>query len=517
MKKVLTLSLIGMLCCIIGLFMYLIQGGEASIQGQMTLTKPETLQESTEANTEEATEGTTKEPEAIVGEQGEKDEDVVEGDLDLDIAPLPVKPSTAQKRVVMYYPEWGIYGGHGNWMPQSIPWESITHMNYAFFTIQGASATIGSEVPTHHIKLFDKFAALEADAGTGEAWDSPYRGAIGAVRKAKKAHPQVKMMMSIGGWTQSANFVEVAATEANRKVFAESAIAMMRDYEFDGLDIDWEYPGVVREPDKNDNHNDQGNPRASEKDKENYTLLLKTLRKALDQAGKEDGTYYELSIAACAGVDKIEKTDVRGYEPYVDFVNLMTYDFHGAWEEVTGHQSQLYSRRDKANPYDQVVSEYSVHDAVKHMMQAGMPNEKIVIGIPYYTRGWKNVEPVEVVPGLPGLYAQVTPDGMGYRGARGMFDGGVPAGNNPYYYVVEQLEKDPAFTKYWDPISQVPYLYSSSKKEFYTYDDPQSIQIKMDYINKNHLGGAIIWEATCERPGNPVLTQLIYKELIQKP
>lgn len=426
-------------------------------------------------------------------------------------APDRTEPNTNGKRIVMYYPEWGIYSGHGQWMPKDIPWEYITHMNYSFFTIQGASPTIGTQVGQHEVKIFDEFAALEAEAGTGQPWGSEYVGTLGAMRLAKRDYPHVRMMMSVGGWSQSANFVEAAATPAARKAFSDSAIELMRQYEFDGIDLDWEYPTFERAPDKNDNPNDQGNPRATAADKENFTLLLRDLRAALDVAGAEDGVHYELTVAVGAGIDKIEQTEVDKYHQYVDFINLMTYDFHGAWETITGHQSQLYGRTDEYNPYDEVVTQYSVDQAVKHFMDRGVPSDKLVVGVPYYTRGWKGVQHEEVVPGLPGLYAEVIPNSFGYGGATGIFDGGVPAGNNPYYYIVETLEKDPAFTKYWDPYAQVPYLYSESKGEFYTYDDPQSIGIKLDYINTNDLGGTIIWEATCERQGDPVLTKQIYE------
>lgn len=429
-------------------------------------------------------------------------------------APPRTEPNTNGKRIVMYYPEWGIYAGHDNWMPQDIPWEYITHMNYAFFTIQGISRTIGDQVPDHEVKFFDKFAALEADAGTGEPYGSEYKGVVGAMRTAKREHSHVRMMMSIGGWSQSANFVEASATPEARKIFADSAIRIMREYEFDGLDIDWEYPAFPREGDTKDNPNDQGNPRASDADIRNFTLLMKDLRAALDQAGEEDGVYYELSAAVGCGIDKMQKTEVSEYAKYLDFINLMTYDMHGAWEEITGHQSPMYGRtEEQGNPYDEVVSQYTVVQSVNNFLAEGVPADKLVVGIPYYTRGWGGVEPEEIIPGLPGLHAKAQRNATGSFAPSqpGIFDGGVYAGNNPYYYIEEVLEKDPSFTKYWDPIALVPYLYSADKKIFYTYDDPQSIGIKLDYINANNLGGTIVWEATCERQGNPVLTRQMFK------
>lgn len=431
----------------------------------------------------------------------------------LPAPPDRTEPNTNGKRIVMYYPEWGIYAGHNQWMPKDIPWEYITHMNYAFATIQGISPTIGPAVGQNEVKLFDEFAATEADAGTGEPYGSEYKGTLGAMRKAKREYSHVRMMMSIGGWSQSANFVEAAATPEARKAFCDSAIALMRKYEFDGIDIDWEYPTFVRDGDTKDNPNDQGNPRANPADKENFTLLMRDLRQALDKAGAEDGAKYELSAAVGCGIDKMEQTEVAKYAPYMDFINLMTYDMHGAWEDITGHQSPMYGRTAaEGNPYDEVVSQYTVVQSVNNFIAAGAPADKLVVGIPYYTRGWGGVEPKEIIPGLPGLHGKATKNATGSYApsTKGIFDGGVYAGNNPYYYVEEVLEKDPSFKKYWDPIAQVPYLYSASKKEFYTYDDPKSTGIKLDYINANDLGGAILWEATCERVGNPVLTKQIY-------
>ncbi|MEG0580378.1 MAG: glycoside hydrolase family 18 protein, partial [Niameybacter sp.] len=307
----------------------------------------------------------------------------------------------------MYYPEWGIYSGHGEWTPDYIPYDKITHLNYAFFTIKNGE-----------IALFDEWAAT--GAALGEAWDSEFKGVIGAVRKAKQNYPDVRLMMSIGGWSQSAYFHEVSATDASRQKFADSCVTYLRDYNFDGVDIDWEYPTFKREGDKQDNPNDQGTPYADASEKETFTLLLKTLREALDKAGNEDNKYYELSAAVGAGVDKMAQTELTKYHQYLDFINLMSYDFHGAWEDVTGHQSALFGRTQKeGNPYDQVTSKYNVHDSVTAFLKAGVPSNKLVVGIPYYTRGWANVEgsPSNTsyqVNHLPGLHHSVKKGSFSY-------------------------------------------------------------------------------------------------------
>lgn len=309
----------------------------------------------------------------------------------------------------------------------------------------------------------------------------------------------------MGGWSQSAGFHNVAKTPENRKVFADSVVEFIRKWELDGADIDWEYPTFKREGDTVDNPNDQGTPLADDSEKETFTLLLKDLRETLNKAGKEDNKYYELTAAVGCGKDKIEKTEPDKYSQYLDFINVMTYDMNGAWENKTGHQSPLYK-----NPYDNhediVKNYYNTDTAMKLFESYGISKDKLVVGSPYYSRGWKGVKNDGPIKELPGLFATAT------GGAKGIWDGGRAAGCNPYHYIKGTLEKDPAFKKYRDPYSKVPYLYSESKGEMYTYEDEISLGEKVKYVKDNNYGGIIFWELAGDAPlKGSSLTDVIYK------
>lgn len=388
----------------------------------------------------------------------------------LSAAPTKVELDDMTK-IIGYFPEWGIYSGHNNYTPAKIELEKITHVNYAFATIKDGA-----------IEYFDKYAAVEVTHG--EAWDSPYKGNLGQLEKLKAEHPHLSVLVSIGGWSQSGNFHDIASTQEKRDRFSASVVQFIRTHKLDGADIDWEYPASVRQPDLVDNPNDQGTPDADMSEKETFTLLMKSLREHLSIAGQEDGKYYQLSAAVSAGFTNIENTQPALYSQYLDFVNIMTYDMHGAWDASTNHQSALY-----ANPT--APDDLNINSVITKFQSYGINSKKLIIGTPFYSRGWKNVANNGVDVDLPGLFA--TANG----GADGIWDGGVAAGVNPYYHVLD-MEKNPEFTKYYDEDAEAPYLYSASKQEMYTYEDKRSLQAKIDFVKERNLGGMIIWELSSD-------------------
>ena len=218
--------------------------------------------------------------------------------------------------------EWGTYGR--DYQPADIPYDKITHLNYAFADIDIDG----------RIALFDEFAAIDKSF-PGDTWDQPYRGLINQINNVHKPqHPHLKTLISVGGWTLSGRFSDVALTAESRSIFAASCVQFIRDYNFDGVDIDWEYPvegglaSNVYRPE----------------DGVNYTHLLQELRDQLDVAGDEDGVYYELSIAAPAGFDKVRHLECDRLGEILDFINVMTYDLRGAWDfSKTGHHSPLFA------------------------------------------------------------------------------------------------------------------------------------------------------------------------------
>ena len=243
------------------------------------------------------------------------------------------------KRIVVYFPEWGIYAGHNNYYPEHVPFSLITHLNYAFIEI------VKNSTNNFSLNIIDSWASLEIAYGT---WDQTER--MGNIRDLKyqrdAKNPGAKLMFSIGGWSRCGYFSEMAYTSAGRSSFAASCVDFLRTYNYDGIDIDWEYPGVERAP-SGSPPGDQGNPvyGTIEEDKANFTALLRDVRQALDTAGGQDGKYYELTIAASCGYDKIDLTAPNEYHQHLDFINIMSYDIHGGWDSVTNHQSALIERK----------------------------------------------------------------------------------------------------------------------------------------------------------------------------
>lgn len=397
----------------------------------------------------------------------------------------------AHKKIVGYFPEWGVYSAHNNYAPSDTPFDKLTHINYAFARIIDGK-----------VAIFDDWAATGITFG--EAWDSEYKGNLGQFKKFKKTFPDTSVLISVGGWTQSAGFHDAALTEANRKIFADSCVDFIRQWDFDGVDIDWEFPTQQREPDLIDNANDTGTPKADAGEKQTFTLLLKAIREALDKAGEEDGKYYQLTAAVGASVTTINNVETDKYHQYLDFINIMSYDMHGAWEKVTNHQSALFSNPNIPDPYA-----LTIDNAVRLMKEAGVPSEKIVIGSPYYSRGWKGVKNDGNMAAYPGLNATAT------GGANGIWDGGRAAGVNPYYHIKANMETSSDFVKYRDEFSKVPYLYSESKGEMYTYEDEVSIGVKAEYVNDNSLGGVIFWELSADYPSKgSTLTNVLFDKVL---
>jgi chitinase len=290
------------------------------------------------------------------------------------------------------------------------------------------------------------------------------RGNFNQLKKLKAQNPHLITMISVGGWTLSSRFSDAALTAASRSKFAASAVAFIRKYGFDGVDIDWEYPGGggletnVSRPE----------------DKQNFTTLLTELRRQLDAAGQQDGRRYYLSIAAPAGPDKIANIEPAKIAAVLDWINVMTYDLHGAWEPKTDHQAALYGA-----PGDPLTTAA----AMNAYLAGGVSPDKLVVGLPFYGRSWKGV------PNINNGYKQSSTGA-----AQGTWD---DTGMLDYWDVEKRLATEPTvYRRYWDATAQVPWVYAPTSQGgfFISYDDRQSIGAKCDYINAQKFRGAMIWE-----------------------
>ena len=386
-----------------------------------------------------------------------------------------------------YFSQWGIYGRGYNVknIDTSGTAATLTHINYAFGNIYNDNGTykcgIVTRAETGNGDGGDAFADYGKSFGTdisvdgvADAWNQPLKGNFNQLKKLKAKYPGLKVLISLGGWTWSKNFSTAAMTDASRKALVASCIDVYIKGNlpvssdsaggpgaaaglFDGIDIDWEYPGGGGLPTNS----------SSPQDKQNFTLLLQEFRRQLNavRAG------YLLTIAAPGGPDKITNQEPAAYKDAVDWVNIMTYDFRGAWDATgpTNFHSNLYPS--PQDPGVGVVKSYSVDTSVNAFLNAGMPASKLVIGLPFYGRGWK---------GVPS-----TNNGL-YQSATGAATGTYEAG----YEDFKVLKSAPG-TIYRDTVTKQMWKYDGTN--FWSYDDPEVMAIKTAYIKAKGLGGAMIW------------------------
>lgn len=346
-------------------------------------------------------------------------------------------------RVIGYFPNWGMYRNPAIY-PHDIDANLVTHINYAFTKVDTAG----------NIQLFDPWA----DTDYRQDWNSqkPYWGHFRELYDLKQKHPHLKTLVSVGGWTLSDTFSEMADNAQARKNFAQNAVRFCKQYDFDGVDIDWEYPGFAEH---------KGRPQ----DTVNFTLLLEELHRA----AKANNPPLLVTIAAPAGPWHYKNTDVANIHQYLDWINLMTYDFHGAWggEDVTNHHSALYVGT-QGHP------ELNVDSAVRYYLEQGVPADKLVVGMPLYGRSFGNVKSSST-----GLYSGFTGAGKGTTAEVGM----------RFFHDIKQ-NLLPTYQYHWDNQAKVPYLYNPSTQEFVTYDNEDSLRLKCQYIKEKNLGGAMVWE-----------------------
>lgn len=324
-----------------------------------------------------------------------------------------------------------------NWDPKDEKFKKLNFINYSFLYL--------------------------SDKKDGTVLDTLSKG--NNIRQLKENYPHLNLLISIGGWGAD-HFSEAAMTEENRKRFSETAIEIMLKYGFNGIDIDWEYPtsgsaGISHSP----------------KDKQNFTLMLKQVREDLNKLSEKTGEYYYLTIAAGAFMGHGNEVELLEIIKYVDFINVMTYDME-KWVSGgrrTSHHTNLYNT-------NKMSGQYGASFYINNFLRNGVPAEKLNLGIAFYGRGAKD---------------------MNFVGGD-VFDKfftNRQAITWTYTKIKEEILDNPntEWILAWDDAAKSPYAYTSSM--FISFDNPESIRYKIEYVKEHGLGGVFFWEFSQDATG----------------
>ncbi len=435
-------------------------------------------------------------------------------------APLAITPAAGGSGgiAVAYYDQWSIYQNayflHN--LDASGAASKLNYLIYDFENIDPTNLTCfeatkatdpdpaGESDPNAGDGAEDSFAdyqksfdATTSVSGVADVFNQPIAGNFHQLQELKAKHPNLKILLSLGGWTYSKYFSDAAATSASRQKLVSSCINMFINGNlpsqggfggngtaaniFDGFDIDWEYPGSTG--------GHLGN-HVSPNDTANYTALLQEFRTELNTAGSANGKTYALSAALPAGQDKIAKIQTNQIGQILTFGDVMTYDLHGGFETTgpTNFADQLFqSPNDPSAAIAPGTQKYSGDNAIKawtvgaptYGIAGGFPANKLTLGIPFYYRGWTGV-PAGANHGL-------------YQTASAPAAGATDSGNVPGIQMYKELASvvsNPADT-FWDPVSQSAYFYDGTN--FWTGEDAQSIQARTDYVHCNGLAGTMMF------------------------
>ncbi len=338
-----------------------------------------------------------------------------------------------QRKVIIGY----IFPQDQRVKPATIAAEKLSIINYAFSNIRNGKMVEGFKRDAENFRL---------------------------LRGLKTRNPKLKVLVSVGGWTWSGAFSDMALTKASRRRFIDSVLPFLKRHRLDGLDLDWEYPGLKG----------IGNKFRSE-DKVNFTALLQELREAFDTATPKGEPRLLLTIAVGAMDECIEQLELGKISQTLDYINLMTYDQSEAESDpISAHHAPLFIHPDSPKAA-------SASTSADHFIAAGVPPHKLVMGVPFYGHAWAEVASVNYGLHQPGKNPK-PPIFAAFRNLKAM-------------------EGKGGFVRHWDDISKAPFLHNAERGVFISYDDEESLREKCRFIQERGLGGVMFWEYNADHEG----------------
>jgi chitinase len=339
-----------------------------------------------------------------------------------------------------------------------------------------------SQIPAARINDLIYAFGEPNDAGVCAPPTAAQSGTLAALRGLRRQHPDLRLIVSIGGWDAAPQYSDIALTDRSRSRFVASCVrAFLVGQGFDGIDLDWEFPV----------HG--GMNRSRPQDRADATALVREFRRQLDALGGRRHRHYLLTVATPAGTWQQggaysvgDSYDLAALARSVDWLNVMTYDMNTIFSPLSAFNAPL-----DADPRDRTPEPQRSRDnlasAVRYYESQSVPAAKIMLGVAFYGRGFTGVSPRDA--GLYSKYAAVYPE-------------------TPWKTVRAQFLTDPDWVRHWSATAQAPWLYNDRRHIFFSYDDPLSLGIKADFARREQLRGVMIWVLGEDDPGNGLLRAL---------
>ncbi len=360
------------------------------------------------------------------------------------------------------------YVADKEYAPEVLPLEKLTHIIFSF------SEVIEGEMQFRNEESGKKLDALVAQ---------------------KQNYPNLKVMIACGGWGAD-GFSDAAETKESRDKFISSTITFIEKYKLDGVDIDWEYPGIPA-----------AGTKARPEDKENFTALMKGLREALDKLDRPQ----TLTFASAGWEPYYKNIELLEVLKYADYMNVMTYDQVGANNPVTAHHTAfgnvefeeiadtplgkiLEEKKASIEERGMKIGPQSVERIIDFCIAEGANPKQLVVGAAFYGRAWKGVQPQN-----NGLYQP---------------NSGPFIGWSAYHQIREQYENKNGFTRYWDDLAKAPYLFNPTDSIFISFDDTMSVKLKTRYAIRKNMGGIMFWQLSNDTKEDNSLLDAIFEEAI---